>query len=144
MRTNLLAFVAVLMTASLGGAALADTSPDGASLFGVWRNPKNSVHVDIRHCGAKACGYVVWASAKAQADARKGTDKPLIGMRLFENLDPGKSNIWRGRVFVPDQNRTFSGSAQPLDGKTLRAKGCLFGSVLCKSQIWTRIEEAAK
>lgn len=144
MRTSLLALTALALTATSTGAALADASADGGALFGVWRNPKNSVHVDIRRCGAKACGYVVWASEKAKADARKGTDKPLIGMRLFENLDPSKSGVWRGKVFVPDQNRTFSGSAQPLDGKTLRAKGCLFGNVLCKSQIWTRIEEASR
>ena len=49
------------------------------------------------------------------------------------------SGVWRGRVFVPDRNRTFSGSAEPIDGKTLRAKGCLFGSVLCKTQLWTRL-----
>lgn len=140
MRRIALILTAASAAAALGaGPALADASSDEASLFGRWRNPKNTVHLEIRPCGSKACGYVVWASDKAKADAEKGSGKPLIGMQLFQSLKLDASGVWRGRVFVPDRNRTFSGSAEPIDGKTLRAKGCLFGSVLCKTQLWTRL-----
>jgi uncharacterized protein (DUF2147 family) len=134
-----LAFAAA--AAALAGPALADDGKDAESLFGSWRNPKNTVHVDIRKCGgATACGVVTWATAKAQADAKKGSGKTLIGMQLFQGLKPDKSGVWHGRVYVPDKNMTFAGSAEPIDGNTLRAKGCLFGNVLCKSQLWTRLD----
>jgi uncharacterized protein (DUF2147 family) len=109
-------------------------------LTGVWRNPKNSVHVEIRPCGPGACGYVVWANEKAKADAREGGTRELVGLQLFRNFTPEKSGAWRGKVFVPDLNATFTGTAQLIDANSLRARGCLFAGIGCKSQVWKRIE----
>ena len=132
--------VAVLAAAvALGATAPASAAPE-PTLFGKWRNPKNSVHIDIRPCAQGACGYVIWANAKAQKDAREGGTPNLIGMQLFREFHQKKNGMWHGRVFVPDMNRTFSGSAEPVDARTLRAKGCFIGNVLCKTQLWTRIE----
>jgi uncharacterized protein (DUF2147 family) len=111
--------------------------------LGVWRNPKDSVHVEIKGCGASICGYVEWADATAQADARKGGSENLVGMQLLRDFSPDKSGNWRGKVFVPDLNMTFSGTAEFIDATTLRAKGCLVGKFLCKSQVWKRIDEGA-
>lgn len=107
--------------------------------WGVWRNAGDSVHVEIKPCGASVCGTVVWANAKARADAARGGTRELIGQQLFHEFRIDKTGVWRGRVFAPDVNRTFSGSATPLDGSTLRATGCLLGRVFCKSQTWTRL-----
>jgi uncharacterized protein (DUF2147 family) len=132
----------LLALAVVAGAASASAQPaaSGARAFGVWRNPKNSVHVDIRPCGPQACGYVVWASEKAKADARKGGTANLVGLQLLRDMSLDKSGVWRGRVFVPDLNMTFSGAAEPVDINTLRARGCLIGSIGCKTQTWTRVE----
>jgi uncharacterized protein (DUF2147 family) len=111
--------------------------------YGVWRNPKDSVHVEIRPCGSGACGIVVWASAKAQADARKGGTANLVGLQIFRDLVRDKAGVWRGKVFVPDLNMTLTGSAEPIDAGSLRARGCLFANVACKSQIWRRVDAAA-
>src|SRR4051812_27627351 len=72
MRRLLLAALVLLATATQASAA--DTE---GGLFGVWRNPHNPVHLEIRPCGGSACGYVVWAAPKAQADARHGSGKEL-------------------------------------------------------------------
>jgi uncharacterized protein (DUF2147 family) len=109
----------------------------------MWRNPKGSVQIDIRPCGSYACGFVVWANADAQADARKGGTENLIGLQLFRDLTADREGAWRGKVFVPDLGMTFSGTAQSTDGLRLKAKGCLLGRVLCKSQTWTRVQSAA-
>jgi len=55
---------------------------------------------------------------------------------------PDKRGSWRGRVFVPDLNAIFRGSAEMIDRGTLRARGCLFANIICKSQIWTRVDGA--
>jgi uncharacterized protein (DUF2147 family) len=131
---------------SLGVApAAAQTKAEGVAsqAFGVWRNPKGSVHIDIRPCGAYACGFVIWANADAQADAKKGGTDKLVGLQLFRELSADAAGVWRGKVFVPDLNMTFSGTAVSTDGANLKAKGCLLGRVLCKSQTWTRVESAA-
>jgi uncharacterized protein (DUF2147 family) len=131
---------AFLAAAFLSVAAVPAAAAEEPTLYGTWRNPKNSVHVDIRPCAQGACGYVVWASAKAQRDAREGGTANLVGMQLFRNFSPRKNGVWQGKVFVPDLNRTFTGTAEPVDAKTLRAKGCFIANVLCKTQLWTRIE----
>lgn len=128
---------ALAATAALGAGTGAHAQEP--SLFGVWRNPKDSVHVEIRPCAAGACGHVVWANAKARADAREGGTEDLVGLQLFRNFVQEKGGVWRGKVFVPDLNRTFSGTATLVDSQTLRARGCLVGNLVCKSQTWTRI-----
>jgi uncharacterized protein (DUF2147 family) len=128
--------LSLVVFASLAFAADASAS----DLLGVWRNPKNSVHVDIRPCGPSACGYVVWASPRAQADAKKGSGRDLIGLQLLQDFAPAGQG-WRGKVFVPDLNRTLTGSARTIDVNHIEAKGCLIGSILCKAQVWTRLNQ---
>jgi len=137
MRRLLLAALVLLTTATQAPAADAE-----GDLFGVWRNPHNTVHLEIRPCGGSACGYVVWAAPKAQADARRGSGKELIGQQLLRDFAPTDRG-WRGKVFVPDLNVTLGGAVRPLDGEHLQAKGCLISGLLCKSQVWSRVAPAA-
>ncbi|WP_309087961.1 DUF2147 domain-containing protein [Phenylobacterium sp.] len=136
MRISKLVFA---LTAAVALAAPVAQAQPGSSIYGVWRNPKNSVHVDVRPCGTSACGYVVWADAEAQADARKGGTANLIGLQLFRNFNPQPNGRWRGKVFVPDLNATFSGTAELLAEDRLRARGCLIANIACKSQVWVRV-----
>ena len=142
MRSVKFPILALAVTVAFAPAlsAKADALPGKPPVFGVWRNPKNSVHLEIKDCGAATCGYVVWANATAQADARKGGSPNLVGLQLLRDFVPEKNGAWRGKVFVPDLNMTFSGTAQVLDPDRLRAKGCVLASIFCKSQIWTRVE----
>jgi len=62
-----------------------------------------------------------------------------VGSQLLRNFSPSKSGTWRGKVFVPDMNVTVSGSAELLDANTLKARGCIFAGIGCKSQNWKRV-----
>ena len=106
---------------------------------GVWRNPKNTVHVQLGPCGPRLCGTVVWASDKAKADAAEGGTKRLVGTQLFRDFEAVGPGRWRGRFFVPDKNKTFSGRMQAVDANTIIGKGCLIGGLFCKSQWWKRV-----
>ena len=106
---------------------------------GVWRNPKNSVHVKVQPCGANVCGTVVWANARAREKARKAGTPDLVGRQLFQELRPAGSGSWNGRVFVPDVGRSFSGSLKAAGPNAIIAQGCLLGRFVCKSQTWTRV-----
>jgi uncharacterized protein (DUF2147 family) len=119
------------------GLAQAPAFAQASDVYGVWRNPKDSVHVEVKPCGENACGYVVWASAKAQRAAREAGNE-LIGLQIFREMTPTRTGAWQGKVFVPDLNKTFSGRAEALDTSRLKAKGCLVAGMVCKSQIWTR------
>ena len=124
------------------GLALAPAvqAQPASGVEGVWRNPKNSVHVNIKPCGQKLCGFVVWASPDAQEDARKGGTDDLIGLQLLRDFGPEKPGVWKGKVFVPDLNVTISGTAELVDPNTLKARGCVFAGIGCKSQNWKRVQ----
>lgn len=125
----------VLVVAAVGSAASAqDLSPNG-----LWRNPSGNVEVRIEDCGPKVCGRVASASDRAKADAARGGHPELIGMDLFEDFKRDGPNTFRGRVFVPDINRRFSGKLTIQDADTIRVRGCLTRSAGCRSQTWTRV-----
>ena len=138
MRSSIEGALAFAMTIALALPATAASSSEARD-YGTWRNPQNSVHVHITPCGTGACGTVIWANAKAQADALKGGTKVLVGTQLFREFHQQKDGSWNGKVFVPDINKTFSGTARLVEPGKLMAKGCLFGRVGCKSQVWTKI-----
>ena len=105
----------------------------------VLRNPSNSVHVRIQPCGKGRCGTVVWANDKAKADSARGGTRNLVGTQLFREFHEISPKVWKGKVFVPDLNKVFSGTGTIKDQNTIVARGCLFAGIGCKSQIWTRV-----
>jgi len=131
--------VTVSALALLLGQATAPTPTPDRSV-GIWRNPKDTVRVRSRHCGDRMCGTVIWASDKAKADAARGGHPDLIGMDLFKDFRRDNKGLWHGRVFVPDINKTFTGTITVLNPNTIKGTGCLVGGVFCKSQVWTRVE----
>ncbi|MDR7229824.1 uncharacterized protein (DUF2147 family) [Caulobacter sp. BE264] len=135
--------VLAALTVALSVTAFAAPAYAGGDItrsYGVWRNPKNTVHLEIKNCGPATCGVVVWASAKAEADARKAGADTLIGKQLLREFEAQDNGSLKGRVWVPTLRITLVGTADVLDAKTMRAKGCVIGNLLCKSQVWTRLD----
>ncbi len=125
---------AIVAVATLSSPAAAN----GPAAAGVWRNPKNTVHVKLQPCGGTMCGTVVWAAPKAQAKARAAGQK-LVGAQLFREFKAVAPGRWEGKVFVPDMNRTFSGTMTAAGPARMVGKGCLIGGFFCKSQTWVKI-----
>lgn len=113
----------------------------------LWMNPKHTLAVHTDPCGQAGgqsarqalCGRIVWASKQAQADATDASVPRLIGTELLENYRLHGRGVWQGTVFVPDMGRRFASEIDQLSPDQLRVKGCIFGRLLCKSQVWTRI-----
>lgn len=108
-------------------------------VVGTWRNIRNTMHIQTYHCGDSICGKVVWASDQAVADARRGGSANPIGTQVFRDFRKDAGGNWRGRVFVPDLNKTFSGTMVLVDRNTLKGSGCLIGRVLCKAKVLVRM-----
>ena len=108
--------------------------------YRTYRNPSNSVHIQPRPCGDKVCGVVVWANDKAKADSARGGTPNLVGLQLFKDFTPDGPDKWKGSVFVPDINKTFSGQVVRTSPTTLKGTGCLVGKMGCKSQEWTLLK----
>lgn len=123
--------LATPMVAQAGGGAVSSTSE--------WRNPKDSVRIRLSPCGQdRVCGIVTWASDKAKEDARRGGTEQLVGTNLFRNFQRVSPGQYKGHVFVPDMNRTFSGHME-IKGDSMIGKGCVLAGLICKQQVWTRI-----
>ncbi len=129
--------------ALLAGCATAAGAAPSDRSFGIWANPRNSVHIRAHACGESMCGTVVWANDKAIADARRGGTDQLVGTQLFRNFRKDAKGRWRGSVFVPDLNKVLSGEVRVVDGNTITGRGCLLGGIGCKSQTWTRVPDSA-
>ncbi len=129
-----------LLAAALVLAPMPALAAVQAPIDGLWLNPKGSVAVRTGPCGAKLCGWVAWANAKATKDAIDSGVTRLIGTALLENYTLSGTDLWQGTVFVPDMGHRFSSTIARVNPDTLRIKGCLIGGFFCKSQIWHRIE----
>ena len=123
---------------AMGLAALCGSAGTQAAVRGKWVNPSKSVIIEIAPCGAVLCGTVVWASEKAKRDARKGTQQ-LVGTKLLTGLKPSSTQVWKGKIFVPDHNIHASAKLRPEGATHLKVSGCKM--MICKSQTWTKTHQ---
>ena len=120
---------------AMGLTVLCSWAAAHAAVKGEWINPSKSVIIDIEPCGHALCGTVVWASEKAKHDARKGT-KHLVGTKLLTGVTHSSSHVWKGKIFVPDQDMHASAKLKPEGANHLKVSGCVM--MICKSQTWTK------
>lgn len=112
-----------------------------ADVQGEWRNPQGSVIVSIAPCGEALCGVVQWASERAKADARRGGTEQLVGVEVLSQFTAKAPARWRGRLFVPDLNKRPKAEMRLLGPDQLKVTVCGAGGLICKSQLWTRVEQ---
>jgi len=118
---------------------LADAPATAKAGAEIYANPQGSVRMKWAKCGRNHCGTVIWANAKAKADAARGGSPKLVGLQLFRNFASDGPNHWKGKVFVPDMGKSFSGEVERLDANRLEGSGCILGGLACKKQLWTRV-----
>jgi uncharacterized protein (DUF2147 family) len=133
MGTLLLACAAMVPTAQARMPAQPSTDA-----IGRWINPRGTVKVETGNCGADLCGWVIWASPQALADAQDAGIKSLIGTELLRSYRGTARGRWQGEVFVPDMGRTFYSTITQIGADRLKISGCILGGLLCKTQIWQR------
>jgi uncharacterized protein (DUF2147 family) len=120
------ALAAVLLSA---GPALAAGDPQG-----VWLNDTGRGAIEIKDCGGKLCGHVVWVKDPA-ADA-KGCGRQIIG-----DLVSAGSGVWGGDgawIYSPEKKKNYNVEITPLSDGTLKVKGYAGLSFLSKTMIWTK------
>ncbi|EIZ80312.1 hypothetical protein WSK_1105 [Novosphingobium sp. Rr 2-17] len=140
MRPILLMPVLAILSA-LAVPAAAQPGLTAADAQGVWMNPKRTVAVNTAPCGPGLCGRVAWGSPEARADAKDSGLQSLVGTQLLENYRFHGNGVWTGTVYVPDLGRHFYSEIDQLSGTELKVKGCVLGGLICKSQVWTRIQQ---
>lgn len=122
-----------LTLATAASAAPADQA------VGLWRNPKGSLTVRTRRCGPQLCATVVSASDKAKAKAARAGVPKLVGTEIFSNYRRDGSD-WRGTLYLPDRGMRVASRLETGNGRSMKIAGCVLGGMLCKAQVWTRVD----
>lgn len=120
------ALAAVLLGAS---PALAASDP-----LGVWMNDTGRGAIEIKDCGGKLCGHVIWVKDPA-ADV-KGCGRQIIG-----DLVSSGGGVWGGDdawIYSPEKKKNYNVEITPLSDGTLKVKGYAGISFLSKTMIWTK------
>jgi len=110
-----------------------------APIEGYWKNPIGSAIIAIRPCGANLCGKVVWASERGQREVANNTSH-VVGTTVLTGLTYSRGR-WAGALYVPDDNIHVSAHLEPLGGRQLKLTGCGLMGLICRTQIWTRVDE---
>jgi uncharacterized protein (DUF2147 family) len=109
----------------------------GTDIRGDWINKRQTAIIHIADCPSGLCGTVTWSAKAAQLDAANGGVTDLDGTTVMWgfNLSLGR---WRGKLYLPDQNRTVKGTIEMHGPNELLVKGCELGGLVCRSQTWSR------
>ena len=130
-----------VFTAALTALALA-ASPAAAqaNIEGHWTNPKHTTLVRVSRCdGGSYCAIVLKASAKAQANARKGGTQHFIGTEILR-VSPAGQNLYKGKAFDPESNMHVPATVRFVDAGTIEIQGCALFGLICKTQRWTKVD----
>lgn len=120
--------------------ALAGAQPAAhAPVEGLWKNPIGSAIIAVAPCGSALCGKVVWASARGQSEVAKNEPR-IVGTTVLTDVRP-KGRAWAGKLYVPDDNIHVSAKLQLLNDSQLKLTGCGLAGLICRSQVWTRVQE---
>ena len=134
--TRFIASVALLSLATTTASGAGAASP----IEGKWRNPKDSVVVEVAPCGGGAwCGTVARASAKFKAGARKGGTANVVGSKLLTGLKPDGKGGYKGRAYIPKYRVHATATVRSAGANTMIVKGCALAGLACKEQRWTRV-----
>ena len=133
------------LAAALAGVLAAAPARAGSPVEGLWLTAEGDGLVEIRPCGAQICGFLVdHARLKADPAARDmmNTDpamraRPMMDMLLLEHFSGGPQAWGGGRIYDPQNGKTYTGDLRLLDTARLKVTGCLVRP-LCGSQVWRR------
>jgi uncharacterized protein (DUF2147 family) len=123
---------------ALRSAALAALLASGPALAagdptGVWVNDTGRGAIEIKDCGGKLCGHVVWVKDASDAN---GCGRQIIG-----DLASAGSGVWGGDnawIYSPEKKKKYNVEITPLADGTLKVKGYAGISFLSKTMIWTK------
>lgn len=137
------ALTLALLCGPLAEAALAGDP------MGTWLTEGGKSRVRITDCGGALCGNITWlkepndAAGKPHSDinntdASKRT-RPIIGVPIVLSMKPAGTDKWSGQVYNAEDGKTYSGSITMAGASTLKLEGCALGGLVCKAQMWTRV-----
>lgn len=144
-----LALFAGLAAAGSAGPG-ATAAPSAAEIGGLWYDDTGKGAVEIKPCGAKVCGFIVWL--KEPMSERTGKPKadlynpdagkrarPICGLQILGELKQQSDGSWdEGWVYDPKVGKSYDASIEANGRDRLTLTGYVGVKLLGKSFTWTR------
>jgi uncharacterized protein (DUF2147 family) len=129
-----------IITGAIALALATTPAAAQANIEGHWTNPKHTTLVHVTRCEGNAyCAIVLKASAKAQANARKGGTKNFIGTEILHVRESG-NGLYKGKAFDPESNMHIPATVRFVNAGTIEIQGCALFGLICKTQRWTKVD----
>ena len=120
---------------------------NAADPTGTWLTEGGKSRVRISDCGGALCGSIAWlrepnANGRPKLDENNpdpgSRTRPLVGTRIVLEMKPSGGDKWQGRVYNPEDGKTYTGYITMQGANALKLEGCALGGLVCKGQNWTR------
>jgi uncharacterized protein (DUF2147 family) len=146
----------LIVCLAIGAAAHGQSVPAvSGEVRGLWvdqRDPgKRKVGVWIEDCDGELCGRIIWlkkpfSGGKPKRDRHNPDsrlrDRPLCGLRILSGFRRETDGVWNaGKVYNPNDGRTFSGTMTLAGDSGLRIRGYVGTSLIGKTVEWVRPED---
>jgi uncharacterized protein (DUF2147 family) len=144
---SLVAYACALV---LGSLVICETVR-ASELVGEWATQGNAAHVRIERCQTApglVCGVVTWLWEPIDAEGGPMRDKhnpdpglrdrPILGLSLLQEFRRSDAEAMEGRIYNPENGRTYRASLKLRRPDILEVKGCLL--IVCDTQVWRRVE----
>jgi uncharacterized protein (DUF2147 family) len=136
-------------------ALLAPVSPSHAASAdptGYWKKPdaERESKIEVFKCGKKKtnlCAKIAWLKepndSKGQPlhDVRNENPsmrgRPILGLPIFTDLVPSAPSTWNGKIYNPEDGRTYTATLTVVSRKQILLKGCK-AWLLCGERNWFR------
>ena len=120
---------------------------------GVWLTEGKDAALTITRCDSQLCGRIIWLESATDRSGSPRLDQnnpdpakqtqPICGLIVMTGLKPSGPNTWDGRVYNPQDGKTYSGNITVLSDTTLKLRAYIGLPIFGKSQTWTRVDSAA-
>ena len=119
-------------------------------VVGVWIDHTKQGAVEIKPCGGKICGYVVWIQNPLDAKGRPLVDDqnpdpkkrktPMCGLQIIGDASPDKSGqgFESGWIYNPEDGVRYDVDVKPVNRERLMVTGYLGIRLLGESFTWVR------
>jgi uncharacterized protein (DUF2147 family) len=118
-------------------------SAHAQSAEGTWAGETGG-QIKVFNCGSGVCAQIT-ASPDPSATDKNNPDlslrsRSLIGLTFMDGARKMDKNTWKGKVYNVEDGRTYSGSLTLVNDQQIEVKGCLFGGIICRGRLYTRVE----
>jgi uncharacterized protein (DUF2147 family) len=152
MRSRALASLLIVL-AMASPAAGAPASGGSADVHGLWvdhrEDDKRKVAVWIEDCDGLLCGRIYWLKKPLSAGGQPKRDRhnpdaalrdrPLCGLMILTGFRRAQENTWSaGRIYNPNDGRTFSSTMRLENDGSLSIRGYVGLSLFGKTVQWVR------